>query len=65
MLSGAADHGRAKRHLPIRSVNEGRAASCLHAGLRAGGGAFLFWASPDSMRALFQNKRFRKLRHKG
>jgi hypothetical protein len=59
-----SDDARAKRHLPIRSVGEGRAANCLHVALRAGAGAVLFWASPESMRALFQNHRFRKLRHR-
>jgi hypothetical protein len=57
-----SDHARAKRYLPIRSVNEGRAAGCLRQALRSGAGAVLFWASPESMRALFQNHRFRKLR---
>jgi hypothetical protein len=60
-----SDHARVKRHMPIRSVNEWRAARCLNRALRAGAGAVLFWASPGSMRALFQNRRFRKLRHRG
>jgi hypothetical protein len=60
-----SDHARVKRHMPIRSVNEWRAARCLGNALRAGAGAVLFWASPESMRALFQNHRFRKLRHRG
>jgi hypothetical protein len=59
-----SDHARVKRHLPVRSVNEWRAARCLRAALRAGAGAVLFWASPDSMRAIFQNHRFRQLRHR-
>src|SRR5262249_11168066 len=59
-----SDHGRAKRHLPIRAVNEGRAASCLRAALAGGAGAVLFWASPDSMWALAQTHHFRKLRHR-
>ena len=59
-----SDHARVKRHLPVRSVNEWRAARCLRAALRAGAGAVLFWASPDSMRALFQNHRFRQVRHR-
>jgi hypothetical protein len=57
-----SDSGRAKRHLPIRAVNEGRAARCVRAGLRGGGGAFLFWASPESMEALFATTKFTKLR---
>jgi hypothetical protein len=57
-----SDHARAKRYLPIRSVNEGRAAKCIRRGLRAGGGAFLLWASPYSMADLFETRRFRKLR---
>ncbi len=59
-----SDHGRSKRHLPIRSVNEGRAGSCLRAALAGGAGAILFWASPDSMRALAQTHHFRRLRHR-
>ena len=60
-----SDHARVKRHIPIRSVNEWRAARCVGQALRAGAGAVLFWASPRSMRALFQNHRFRRLRHRG
>jgi hypothetical protein len=60
-----SDHGRSKRHLPIRSVNESRAASCLRAALAGGTGAVLFWASPDSIWALAQTHHFRKLRHRG
>ena len=60
-----SDHARVKRHMPIRSVNEWRAARCLNEALGAGAGAVLFWASPGSMRALFQNHRFRRLRHRG
>ncbi len=59
-----SDHGRNKRHLPIRSVNESRAASCLGAALAGGGGAVLFWASPESVWALAQTHHFRKLRHR-
>jgi hypothetical protein len=59
-----SDHARSKRHMPIRSVNEGRAASCLRAALAGGAGAVLFWASPESMRALAQTHHFRKLRHR-
>jgi hypothetical protein len=58
------DHGRAKRHRPIRAVNESRAASCLRAALAGGAGAVLFWASPESIWALAQTHRFRKLRHR-
>jgi hypothetical protein len=60
-----SDDARAKRHLPIRSVGEGRAARCLQAALKSGAGAVLFWASPESIWALSQNHRFRKLRHRG
>lgn len=59
-----SDHGRSKRHLPVRSVNESRAASCLRAALAGGAGAVLFWASPDSVWALAQTHHFRKLRHR-
>ena len=59
-----SDSARAKRYLPIRSVNEGRAAKCIRRGLRSGGGAFLLWASPYSMADLFETRRFRKLRHR-
>ena len=57
-----SNQARAKRHLPIRSVNEGRAAKCIRAGLRSGGGAFMLWASPESLWDLFQTRRFTKLR---
>jgi hypothetical protein len=59
-----SDRGRSKRHLPIRAVNEGRASSCLRAALAGGAGAVLFWASPESMRALAQTHHFRRLRHR-
>ena len=59
-----SDHGSSKRHLPIRSVNESRAASCLRAALAGGAGAVLFWASPESVWALAQTHHFRKLRHR-
>ena len=59
-----SDHGRSKRHLPIRSVNESRAASCLRAALAGGAGAVLFWASPESVWALAQTHHFRTLRHR-
>jgi hypothetical protein len=59
-----SDHARAKRHMPIRSVNEGRAASCLRAALAGGAGAVLFWASPESLWALAQTHHFRRLRHR-
>jgi len=59
-----SDHARTKRHMPIRSVNESRAASCLRAALAAGAGAVLFWASPGSIWALAQTHHFRKLRHR-
>lgn len=57
-----SDTARAKRHLPIRSVDEGRAVKCAQAALRRSAGAFLFWASPESMTALFSTARFSKLR---
>ena len=50
--------------MPIRSVNESRAASCLRAALAGGAGAVLFWASPGSIWALAQTHHFRKLRHR-
>jgi hypothetical protein len=59
-----SDHARTKRHLPIRAVNESRAASCLRAALAGGAGAVLFWASPQSMWALAQTHHFRRLRHR-
>lgn len=59
-----SDHGRSKRHMPIRAVNESRAASCLRAALGAGAGAVLFWASPESIWALAQTHHFRRLRHR-
>jgi hypothetical protein len=59
-----SDHGRSKRYLPIRSVNESRAASCLRAALAGGAGAVLFWASPESVWALAQTHHFLKLRHR-
>jgi hypothetical protein len=59
-----SDHARTKRHMPIRSVNESRAGSCLRAALAGGAGAVLFWASPGSIWALAQTHHFRKLRHR-
>jgi hypothetical protein len=59
-----SDHARTMRHLPIRAVNESRAASCLRAALAGGAGAVLFWASPGSMWALAQTHHFRRLRHR-
>jgi hypothetical protein len=59
-----SDRGRTKRHLPIRAVNESRAASCLRAALAGGAGAVLFWASPGSVWAMAQTHHFRKLRHR-
>ena len=60
-----SDRARAKRNLPIRSVNEGRAAKCIRRGLRAGGGAFLLWASPESMWDLFETRRFTQAPRQG
>jgi len=40
----------------------GKASKCTRAALRRGAGAFLFWASPDSMRALFSTRRVCALR---
>jgi hypothetical protein len=60
-----SDHGRTKRHVPIRGVNESRAASCARAALAGGAGAILFWASPHSMWAMAQTHHFRRLRHRG
>ena len=57
-----SDEAKAKRHLPVRSVNEARAAKCVTAGLQRGAGAFLFWAAPESMTAFFATSRFSKLR---
>jgi hypothetical protein len=59
-----SDLGRNKRHLPIRAVNESRAASCTRAALAGGAGAILFWASPRSIGALAQTHHFRRLRHR-
>jgi len=57
-----SDRAKAKRRLPIRSVNEARAARCIRAGLRGGGSAFLLWASPESVQALLRTGKLRKLR---
>ena len=59
-----SDHGRTKRHVPIRSVAESRAGSCVRAAIAGGAGAILFWASPRSMWALAQTHHFRRLRHR-
>ncbi len=40
----------------------GKASKCTRAALKRGGGAILFWASPDSMRALFATRRVCALR---
>jgi hypothetical protein len=53
---------KAHRGLPIRSVNDARASKCIRHAVRRGAGAFLLWASPESMIELFHTSRFRKLR---
>jgi hypothetical protein len=61
------DWGRARATIPRLSRWKrrfGRAASCLRAALAGGGGAVLFWASPESIWALVQTHHFRKLRHR-
>jgi hypothetical protein len=58
-FSGTPDR---KAKLPVKRVSPGAAARCTRAALRRGGGAILYWASPESMRALFSVKRIAKLR---
>jgi hypothetical protein len=58
-------NARPKRHLPIRSVPTGRAANCVRTALHRGGGAVLFWASPESMETLFATGRLARLRPTG
>jgi len=55
-------NARPKRHLPVRSVPTRRAANCVRTALHRGGGAILFWASPDSMQTLFATGRLARLR---
>jgi len=58
-------NARPKRHLPIRSVPTKRAANCAATALHRGGGAILFWASPESMETLFATGRLAGLRPSG
>lgn len=51
-----------RRALPVASVAPGTAAKCVRSGLKRGGGAFLFWASPESVSAMFEAKRVCVLR---
>jgi len=52
----------AQESMAILSTGAALAASCVPAGLKQGGGAFLFWASDDSMRLLFQQPQIATLR---
>ena len=47
---------------PIASVAPGLASKCTRAGLKRGGGAFLYWATPDSVGALLDKRRICVLR---
>jgi hypothetical protein len=60
-----SNEARPKRHLPINSVNPGRAARCLRTAVHRGGGAVLLWASPESMQTLFATGRLASLRPTG
>lgn len=48
--------------LPVASVSPGLASKCVRRALRRGGGGFLFWAHPDSVRALVKTRRVCVLR---
>ncbi len=48
--------------LPVQSVGPDLAASCTLAGLAHGAGAFLYWAHPDSIRALLERPAICRLR---
>lgn len=47
---------------PIASVAAGLASKCTRAGLKRGGGAFLYWATPESVGALLDRRRICVLR---
>jgi hypothetical protein len=57
-----SDTPRKRARLPVASVSPAKAAKCVRAGLRRGAGAFLFWASPEAIHALFSVKRICYLR---
>jgi hypothetical protein len=48
--------------IPLRSVSVGLASKCTKAGLKRGGGAFLYWATPESVGALLDKRRICVLR---
>jgi hypothetical protein len=48
--------------MAVLNTSPQRAAKCTRTALKRGGGAFLYWASPDSMRALFSVGRICVLR---
>ncbi len=48
--------------LPVRNVSVGSAANCIATGLHRGAGAFLFWATEDSMRSLLAQPLLQYLR---
>ena len=48
--------------MPVTSVAPGLASKCTRRALRRGGGAFLYWAHPDSVRALLNTTRICRLR---
>jgi hypothetical protein len=48
--------------LPVASLAPGAASKCTRVALKRGAGAFLYWAHPDSIRALFSTPRICALR---
>jgi hypothetical protein len=57
-----SDTPSASSSMAITKTNAKTAAACARAGLRAGGGAFFFFASTDSMKLLFKQPEISSLR---
>jgi hypothetical protein len=48
--------------MAVLRTSPGQAAGCTRSGLKRGGGAFMYWASPDAMRILFSIREICTLR---
>jgi len=57
-----SDTPNRRARMPILATSPGKASKCVQVGLKRGAGAFLFWASPRSMDALFATRRICRLR---
>jgi hypothetical protein len=47
---------------PVTKTSAAQAAACVRSGLKAGGGAFLFWANPEAMKLFFADPKILALR---